>query len=779
MSISVGETMAILEKTLPPLLLEKKKGYTNRAVYGGLESFIGKNLLHLKQGLRDTGELSHLEEVREAFTQYSYLQERERTLVVENCLHQLYRLLGQTALSVWDLEVSSVSGVGEKRCGQLKRLQLTKIGDLFSFLPRYYHDRRRTRCISQLTPDFQRGYSIKGRITDLSFTGRKGFHIIRATIHDGSGKIDAVWFNQRHLTQILSKGTWVFLQGPLNRKAYEENGRLELSSPLLERDGEEPLLTRRLVPIYPVTDGLSQRQIQRIMKNALEEYLPLLKDPLPSKLCQQLNLLDQRRAIMGIHNPQDIQDYKRGRERMAFDELLLLQLTLARKRKGRQRDKGIVHTQKDRLINAYLSQLSFSLTPAQEAAWKEIKGDMEKEKQMFRLLQGDVGSGKTVIGALSLLKAVEGGYQGALMAPTEILAEQHYLDLQGAFKQLQVPVGFLSSGMKEEERRTVLEELAQGSLPLVVGTHSLFQEGVFFLQLGLIIIDEQHRFGVKQRSRLLNKGLSSDLLVMTATPIPRSLTQTLYGDLDLSIIPELPPGRRPIITHTFPYHSGEVQRLVLEELVKGCQIYYVCPLIQENNEQGLAAVEGRLQDLTKIYQPYSVGMLHGGMKQEEKSRIMAEFLAGRIQILVSTTVIEVGVNNPRATVIIIEDAHRFGLSQLHQLRGRVGRGERRSHCLLLGEATTEKGEKRLEAMLTCQDGFEVAEEDLRIRGPGEFLGERQHGLPEFRTADLSQDGQILSQARKLASHLIENRSLERPPFFLLKALLEKMEDRPV
>lgn len=780
MPLSFGEKMAILERTLPPLLLEKKKGYTNRSVYGGLEAFMGKNLLSLKKALQDTEEMSRLEELQGVFTQYSRLEKRERTLVVEDSLRQLSHLLAKTSLSLWEMEVSSIYGVGKKRCEQLGRLQLKTIGDLFSFLPRYYDDRRQTVSISQLAPDFQRSFFIQGRIVACSsFQARKGMHLIRATIDDGDGRVEAVWFNQRYLTRLLAKGTRVFLLGRLNRKAYLENRKLELSSPLLERDGEEPLLTRRLVPIYPVTEGLSQKEMQRIMKKAITQYLPQLRDPLPPDLLKKLQLVEQKEAIIGIHSPRDLKDSEQGRERLAFDELLILQLIFARIREKRRQQEGIFHTREERLTQTYLSSLSFQLTPSQEMVWQEIQADMEGGKPMLRLLQGDVGSGKTVIAALALLKALEGGYQGALMAPTAILAEQHYLQLKGEFHHLPVEVGFLSSGMTGSERKSQLERLAQGSIQLVIGTHSLFQEGVIFKDLGLIIIDEQHRFGVRQRKELLGKGISADLLVMTATPIPRSFAQTLYGDLDLSIIGELPPGRRPITTLFFPHQGAEVEELVWQELNQGYQIYYVCPVIQENRERGLAAVEKRYTELLQIYHPYTVSMIHGGMKREEKNRIMEEFQAGKIQILVSTTVIEVGVNNPRASVMIIDDFHCFGLSQLHQLRGRVGRGRRDSFCLLLGEPSTQEGIDRKKAILTCQDGFTLAEEDLRIRGPGDFVGERQHGLPEFRTANLYQDGELLSQAKRIAQALLSSGRLKEPPYLLLQLLLERKEEGPV
>lgn len=773
-SLLLKKTLECLEKMLPPLVLESKLGFANSSVYGGLDLFIEKSLLLLREGIKNRADTAVIDDLKEAFANYSYLNTNDREALVKNTIERLQDINARLSLIIWDLPVSSLAGVGAKRCEQLQRLGIESLGDLFSFLPRYYDDRRNIVPIAAITPDFERGLTIKGKILHLSsFQSRKGFYIIRATISDGSGSIDAVWFNQRFLTQSLKKGMVVFLQGLLNKKAYKEKRRYELSSPLLEREGEEPLLTRRLAPIYSVTKGLTQKEIHKIVKKAREEILPSLKDPLPPDLLKRLNLLSLREAIEKIHDPKTINDYKRGRERLAFQELLILQLLLFQRRMRREKRCGIRHSSKNSLIQQYLSSLPFSLTRGQERVWQEIALDMEGDRQMFRLLQGDVGSGKTVIAALSLLKAIEGGYQGALMAPTEILAEQHYLDLKEEFQPLGIEVGFLSGGMKAEEIEKARGSLRNGSLPVVIGTHSLFQEGVSFKSLGLVIIDEQHRFGVRQRSLLLEKGSSADLLVMTATPIPRSLAMTLYGDLDLSIIDGLPPKRRPIETLCFDQHTNEVRELLLKELHRGYQVYYVCPFIQESQDNEGSSVVEKRQELAEIYQPFSVAMLHGAMKREEKQAIMQDFLRGQIHILVATTVIEVGVHNPKATMMVIEEAHRFGLSQLHQLRGRVGRGERSSTCLLLGRPATETGEKRLAAMLERKDGFKVAEEDLKIRGPGDFLGERQHGIPAMRIANLISDTNLLLRARELAENLVTTNQLEGPSFLLLKFFLQR------
>lgn len=779
-SLLFKEIIDYLEKVRPPLLLESRLGFDNSSVYGGLDSFIEKNLLLLRERVCDREDCKVLDELKEAFNQYIYLHKRDRKTLVENTIEHLQKIEANLSLQVWNLSVSSLTGVGEKKCEQLKRLGVKSIGDLFSLLPRYYDDRRRAVTISAIIPDFERGLTIKGEIVNLSsFQSQKGFYILRATIDDGSGHIDAVWFNQPYLAQLLKKGLHVFLRGRLNQKAYEEKRRLELSSPLLEREGEEPLLTRRLVPIYSTTKGLSQKEIHKMIKRAREEFLPFIKDPLPPSLLKRLGLLRLREAIEKIHDPKEINDYERGRERLAFQELLLLQLLLFKRRIHRERRYGIRHSTRTTLIDQYISHLPFSLTRAQLKVWQEICKDMEGDRQMFRLLQGDVGSGKTVIAALSLLKAIQGDYQTALMAPTEILAEQHYLDLKKDFAPLGLEVGFLSGGTKREEVERVLDALHRGTLPFVIGTHSLFQEGVFFKNLGLVIIDEQHRFGVRQRGLLLEKGRSSDFLVMTATPIPRTLAMTLYGDLDLSIIDRLPPKRKPIRTRCFDEHSQEVKEILFHELKEGYQVYYVCPLIQENQKRALSSVVEKYQKIKEMYRPFSVSIIHGAMKREEKQAIMEDFQKGSIQILVATTVIEVGVHHSKATVMVIEDAHYFGLSQLHQLRGRVGRGERDSECLLLGRPVTETGEKRLEAMVQYRDGFRIAEEDLKIRGPGDFLGERQHGLPVLRVANLLTDTTLLHRARELAERLVTTGQLYHPSLLQLRTFLHQEEERPV
>lgn len=774
------EIQQSIEKTLPPLYLERRIGCTNTSVYGGLHHFLEKNLHQIKKNLEDREMRQRVTVLEEAFSQYSYLKRRERELLVTNTIEDLQILQAKTSYSLWNLPVSSIQGVGKKRSEGLGRLGIRSIGQLFSLLPRYYEDRRKTVKISELTPSFEMAYSMKGCIKRLStFKTKSGYSILRITIDDGSGRIDAIWFNQMYLNQILKEGTEVYLRGRLSRKTYEEKRRLELSSPLLEREGDEPLLTRRLVPIYPTTEGLSQREIQRILREALKEYLPLVEDPLPVSFIKRLNLLGLKEAIEKIHDPKAPREYERGRDRLAFDELLYLQLRLVKRRKERRRGLGLEHTRGSSFTKEYLSQLPFSLTPSQLEVWEEIEEEMESHRQMSRLLQGDVGSGKTVIAALSLLKAVEGDYQGAFMAPTEILAEQHYLDLREEFEGLGISVGLLTGGMGVKEKEEIKEGLKDKSIQVIIGTHSLFQEGVDFHELGLIIIDEQHRFGVRERGLLLEKGIRADLLVMTATPIPRSLAMTLYGDLDLSIIRGLPPNRRPITTKLFKDHNTKVQEILLKELHQGHQVYYVCPHIQKNEDLGLAAVEERVNEIARLYEPFSTSMIHGGMKREEKNQVMQDFREHRIQILVATTVIEVGVNHPQATLMVIEDAHVFGLSQLHQLRGRVGRGEKRSSCLLLGDPTTETGKKRLCAMLDCQNGFQIAEEDLKIRGPGDFLGERQHGIPMLKIADLLRDATLLRRARELALSLIERGELKKTSLTLLGLFLSGKEERPV
>jgi ATP-dependent DNA helicase RecG len=537
---------------------------------------------------------------------------------------------------------------------------------------------------------------------------------------------------------------------------------------------DETLHTGRLVAIYGLTRGLTARPMRRLMKRLVDAYVDGLEDPLPDALRAKHHLEPLAQALRAGHFPKTEADYAGARRRLVYDEFLLLQLGLAIRRHRQGRRPGLAMNPPGALARRLLASLPFALTPAQERVWREIRTDMAEPYPMNRLLQGDVGSGKTVVAALAILTAVEAGFQAALMAPTEILAEQHLMTLAALVEPLGVPVALLTNAVKGKARERVLAGVAAGEIACVVGTHALVQETVRFRRLGLAVVDEQHRFGVHQRATLKHKGESPDVLVMTATPIPRTLALTLYGDLEVSVIDQLPPGRKPVVTKARTASArGRIYRFLREQVDAGRQVYVVCPLVEESEALDLQAATEMAQRLQQeVFVDLRIGLLHGRMPFAEKDRVMRDFKAGAIHILVSTTVIEVGIDVPNASVMLIEHAERFGLSQLHQLRGRVGRGPWKSYCILLSGASSPDAKLRLEAMTATNDGFKIAEADLSQRGPGDFFGTRQSGLPEFRVADLLRDAAALEAARRDAASLVrEDPNLLAPEHRALRAAL--------
>ncbi len=526
---------------------------------------------------------------------------------------------------------------------------------------------------------------------------------------------------------------------------------------IVGNDEDERLHTGRLVPIYPATEGLQQRQLRRIMRMVVDEHAAAVADPLPLEMRLRRALPELAAALRDIHVPESEVALAPARHRLAFDDFLLLQLGLAILRGRTNSANGLAMAPRGRLVAGLRASLPYTLTGAQERVWDEIRRDMAAPHPMHRLLQGDVGSGKTVVAALAVLTAIEAGYQAAVMAPTEILAEQHLLTLQRLLAPLGIAIQLLTSGIKGRERAERLANVAAGNVHCVVGTHALVQEGVEFRRLGLAVVDEQHRFGVAQRARLRDKGEHPDLLVMTATPIPRTLALTLYGDLDLSLLDEMPPGRQRVKTYARKESARpRVYRFLRDQIAAGRQVYIVYPLVEESEVMDLRAATAMAERLrADVFPDLTVGLLHGRLTAAEKEAVMRRFKAGEIHLLVSTTVIEVGIDVPNASVMVIEHAERFGLSQLHQLRGRVGRGPWKSFCILMqGDHPSEDARRRVEAITATNDGFEVAEADLRLRGPGEFFGTRQSGLPEFRVADLLRDGAVLEEARGEALGLV-------------------------
>ena len=667
------------------------------------------------------------------------------------------------------LPVQYLKGVGPRRAELLSKLGIKTVRDALYYLPARYEDRSSFRKVARIR--FGEPETVSGVVTrsETLTTSRRRFKIFELTVRDDTGSITGVWFNQPFMQKNFSVGQRVILYGvpkPDQYKGYRpviENPEYEV----LEGDGEggdEAIHVGRVVPVYRSTAGLSVRQLRAFMKHVVDEYSGCLADFLPDGFHDRFRIPALPEAIREAHFPERETDITalnsrstRALKRLVFDEFFLLELGLARLKSGRAvRADAPVISGDGRLTGRLLEALPFSLTPGQERAVADIKGDMARPEPMNRLLQGDVGSGKTVVALMAILGAAEAGYQSALMAPTEILAEQHFLNIKGRLEALGLKVVLLTSSLKKKVKEAALREIAEGEAALAVGTHSLIQEGVAFKRLGLAVIDEQHRFGVLQRATLGDKGKSPHVLVMTATPIPRTLAMTVYGDLDVSVIPELPPGRRKIATKLFDDKSrAEAYRLIKAELAKGRQAYVVYSLVEESERSDLkAAKEGAERLANEVFPGVRVGLVHGKMKPAEKEKAMGDFRAGEVKILVATTVIEVGVDVPDATVMVIEHAERFGLSQLHQLRGRVGRSSHQSFCVLVASGFSDPSRARLSAMLKTADGFEIAEEDLELRGPGEFLGTRQSGLPEITVGNIIRDQKVLSAARKEAFDII-------------------------
>lgn len=652
--------------------------------------------------------------------------------------------------------VQFVKGVGPRLAKVLEKINIYTVEDLLYYFPREYQDRRKLAQIRYL--NLGELVTIAGEVLKVSEEKpRPGLSIMKVTFTDGTDVINGVWFNQPFLKKTFKKGQRYFLSGELNEKSWRF-GKKELYNPVYELvDEGENIHTGRIVPIYSLTSGITQKRLRQIIYNALEEYSVHLTDLLPENLKKKYGLPDLADSIWTLHFPGDRKEYIKARVRLAFEELFLLQLLVLQRKKGVQEKGGIVHRDSGKIIEDFLGSLSFSLTGAQKRVWAEIKRDMERPVPMQRLLQGDVGSGKTIIATLALLKTMANGYQGIFMAPTEILAEQHYLKLSELLRETGFTIKLLLGSTSPVDRKKILADIADNRANLIIGTHTLFQEGIIYYKPGLIVIDEQHRFGVEQRFRLVEKGENPDLLVMTATPIPRTLALTVYGDLDLSIIDELPPGRSPVITSWRNEESRmEIYRFVREKIAEGQQAYIVCPLIEPSDELKAISAQELFEELTEnIFRDLRIGLLHGRVSTAEKNQVMEDFRRGELDILVSTTVIEVGVDVPNASIMIIENAERFGLAQLHQLRGRVGRGSQQSYCFLIGNPGTEEGRKRLSVMTETNDGFIIAEKDLEIRGPGEFFGTKQSGMPDLKVANILKDHKLIKLAREEAENIIK------------------------
>ena len=643
-----------------------------------------------------------------------------------------------------DERLTTIKGIGPGREKQLHKLGITNITSLLTYFPRTYEDRRTIYRIGDLKSGMTGG--VVGTVIAVhEKRPRPRLSILEVVIADGTGPLKIVLFNQGYKKNFYKKGQRLYAYG----KAEFQYGSMQMNTPQIENlgDGGEP--DRGIVPIYALADGVSQFVVRSSVRNwfAANHALPEI---LPAEVREAHQYMTRYDAFKMMHFPESSERYEEARHQLAYEELFVMQSGLALLRNKEQCHKGPKMGPNGDLMAQCIEILPFSLTGDQQRALEDIRIDMEDERPMQRLLQGDVGSGKTVVATLSLLKAIENGYQGALMAPTEILAAQHYEGIADVCGNLGITIELLTGSTTKKEKERIYEGLADGSIHMIIGTHALIQEGVNFHNLGLVIIDEQHRFGVEQRARLQQKGTYPHVLIMTATPIPRTMTLSVYGDLAVSLIKEMPPGRKPVKTYAVDSsYKDRLRAFFGKEMAEGRQVYVVCPLVEESEKLDLQAAEELYLELKEyFYKAYEVGLVHGRMKPSEKDEVMNAFHKGDISLLVSTTVIEVGVNVPNATIMCIEGAERFGLSQLHQLRGRVGRGSHQSYCILVSDSKNDVSQERLKLMEQTQDGFELAEQDLLLRGSGQLFGLAQSGLPDLRVANIIKDIEILVEARK-------------------------------
>jgi ATP-dependent DNA helicase RecG len=679
------------------------------------------------------------------------------------------------------LPVQYVKGVGPKVARLLERKGVRSVEDLLFFLPRRYEDRRNIERIEAL--QIGRRETVVGEVVSARFRYYRKAKVFEVGIDDGSGILTAKWFRGRDafLRRAFQAGRRVILTGEIRGSLFTK----EMAHPdfeIIDDDEDAFLHFKRIVPIYSETEGLGQKQIRRIMRNALDHYSSCVVSPVPEDVCARRELAGIAPSIQNVHFPGQEEDVDRynswksaSHRRLTFDDFFYFELAMALRKKQTNSERGISFKKGGVLLDRFLSHLPFRLTGAQNRVFGEIADNMAGKYPMHRLLQGDVGCGKTVVAMAALVRAVENGYQGAIMAPTEILASQHFATVRKWAEPLELRVSNLTGSLGSKERDEIIEKIDTGALDIVVGTHALIQEKVEFKKLGLVVIDEQHRFGVVQRQILRDKGLHPDVLVMTATPIPRSLAMTVYGDLDLSVIDEMPPGRKTVQTRVcYEGQRDGVYDLIRSELRQGRQAFVIYPLVEASEVLDLKDATRMSEHLQHtVFPDFRVGLVHGRMKGSEKDKIMRDFSEKRVDLLVSTTVVEVGIDIPEASLMVIEHAERFGLSQLHQLRGRIGRGTIPSLCVLM---TPHRGSdlaaRRLRIMEETNDGFRIAEEDLKIRGPGEFLGTRQSGLPDFPIASVLRDGRLLQEAREEAFAIAEaDPMLEKRENYLLKKVV--------
>jgi len=777
--------------------LERKKDYLDSAVIGGLDKFLhhwagqinNPQLLSRFRGLH-LEKPSYTSLTKQQRQQWldsllGFLAEVESTEVKENgtrlkppVSRPSPAIKPSIASQSINLPITAVRGISLSLATKFNKLGMKTVRDLLYFFPRRHLDYSQLKTISQLGEGEEQ--TIIANVWQAGEVRLGGRRSSEAIVGDETGNVRAVWFNNPYLAKQLATNKRVVLSGRVS--SFHE--RLVFESPEWELVEDRELIhTGRLVPLYPLTQGLRPRQVRKLMKEVIDGWAGGLEDFLPSELKERCHLLELPQAISQAHYPQDEAAKDKARLRLAFDELFLLQLgVLSKKRDWQEGQPGNRFNAETPVLAAFLDSLPFTLTKAQQKVLGELLADLSQPRPMSRLLQGEVGSGKTVVATAALLAAAASGYQGAFMAPTEILAEQHFATICQLLARVShqegegyccrysgllprpLTVALLIGDVTPARKQELQQSISSGEIDIVIGTHALIQRGVDFCRLGLAVVDEQHRFGVSQRSALRQKGFSPHVLVMTATPIPRTLALTLYGDLDLSVIDQLPPGRKVIKTKWLqPTQRDSAYSFISRQVASGRQAFIICPLIEESEAIEAKAATVEYERLSQVVFPeLRLGLLHGRMSAKDKDRIMRRFRSGELDILVSTPVVEVGIDVPNATVMLVESADRFGLSQLHQFRGRVGRGQEPSYCMLLAQNPSEISRQRLDIIEKVQDGFALAEEDLKLRGPGEFFGTRQSGLPDLRMARLS-DVALLELARSEAIRLFEkDPTLEKP-----------------
>ena len=675
---------------------------------------------------------------------------------------------------IFGRSIKYVKGVGEARARLLAKLGIYTVDDAVKFFPRDYQDRSVLKKITEIQ-DGEECAVKASLVSDVTESKpRRNLSIIKALVSDGTAFLSLTWFNQSYIKNSLENGVEYIFFGKVKRSGM----RLEMHNPVIETAEQFGKNTGRILPVYSLTKGLTQTHLRKIIENSLRLTEDKFEEILPQDMRESYNLSQISFSYEEIHFPQSFQHMEQARRRLVFEELLILQLSLLKAKGINTKQKGNKFKTVD--INPLLNKLTFKLTSAQKKVFEEICNDMQSDKKMNRLIQGDVGSGKTIVAVMAIYLAAKNEYQSAFMVPTEILAEQHYRSAGPLFEELGISVRLLTGSTKKKEKEEIKAFTKEGKIDVLIGTHAILEDDTEFYKLGLVITDEQHRFGVRQRAKLSIKGENPDLLVMTATPIPRTLTLTLYGDLDVSIIDELPPDRKPIDTYAVNESYRErIYNFIRKNVAEGRQAYIVCPLVEDSDEIEAESAEGlaeRIRD--NELKGLRVGLIHGKMKSAEKEKVMRKFVDGQLDVLVSTTVIEVGVNVPNANLMVIENAERFGLSQLHQLRGRVGRGKYKSYCILFNQSKSDISRQRMDIMTSTNNGFVISEKDLELRGPGDVFGVRQHGLPELKIANLYRDMDILKDVQKTVKRIIDDNLLSDDQYRLLnKKLDDKVKEK--